>query len=152
MPRPPTLGNPHRRLWTDGHREYFQHRPAGGNRQLQTFPVLNDSEIARIARFGSVQHFARGSRLFTAGEVGAGMFVLLKGVVSVTQRDGLGHVVPIVRQGPGEFLAEVGQLSGRPPWSAAMPRRTSRRWCCRPRNCAPCWWPRPTSASASPAR
>ncbi len=88
--------------------------PAGGNRQLQTFPVLNDSEIARIARFGSVQHFARGSRLFTAGEVGAGMFVLLKGVVSVTQRDGLGHVVPIVRQGPGEFLAEVGQLSGRP--------------------------------------
>ena len=25
----------------------------------------------------------------------------------------MGHVVPIVRQGPGEFLTEVGQLSGR---------------------------------------
>ena len=80
----------------------------------QTFPVLSDTEIARIARFGSVQQFARGERLFTAGETGPGMFVLLKGVVAVTQRDGLGRVVPIVRQGPGEFLAEVGQLSGRP--------------------------------------
>jgi thioredoxin reductase (NADPH) len=84
------------------------------SRLHQTFPVLSDTEIARIARFGSVQQFARGTRLFTAGETGPGMFVLLKGVVAVTQRDGLGHVVPIVRQGPGEFLAEVGQLSGRP--------------------------------------
>jgi thioredoxin reductase (NADPH) len=87
---------------------------ADTGRLHQTFPVLSDTEIARIARFGSVQQFARGSRLFTAGETGPGMFVLLKGVVAVTQRDGLGHVVPIVRQGPGEFLAEVGQLSGRP--------------------------------------
>ncbi|CAA2105931.1 FAD-dependent oxidoreductase [Variovorax paradoxus] len=84
------------------------------SRHHQTFPVLSDTEIARIARFGTVQQFARGARLFTAGETGPGMFVLLKGVVAVTQRDGLGHVVPIVRQGPGEFLAEVGQLSGRP--------------------------------------
>lgn len=84
------------------------------SRLHQTFPVLSDTEIARIAHFGTVQQFARGSRLFTAGETGPGMFVLLKGVVAVTQRDGLGHVVPIVRQGPGEFLAEVGQLSGRP--------------------------------------
>lgn len=86
----------------------------GNSRLHQTFPTLSDTEIARIARFGTVQQFARGERLFTAGETGPGMFVLLKGVVSVTQRDGLGHVVPIVRQGPGEFLAEVGQLSGRP--------------------------------------
>ena len=88
--------------------------PGANSRLHQTFPVLSDAEMARIAGFGSVQRFARGERLFTAGETGAGMFVLLKGVVAVTQRDGLGHVVPIARQGPGEFLAEVGQLSGRP--------------------------------------
>jgi thioredoxin reductase (NADPH) len=41
------------------------------------------------------------------------MFVVLKGVVAISQRDGLGHVVPIVSQGPGQFLAEVAQLSGR---------------------------------------
>ncbi len=84
------------------------------HRLHQAFPVLSDAEVARVARFGTVQRFARGERLFTAGETSPGMFVLLRGVVAVTQRDGLGHVVPIVRQGPGEFLAEVGQLSGRP--------------------------------------
>jgi thioredoxin reductase (NADPH) len=86
----------------------------GNNRRHQMFPVLSDTEIARISRFGSVRRYARGERLFTSGEVGPGMFVLLAGVVSVTHRDGLGHVLPLVRQGPGEFLAEVGQLSGRP--------------------------------------
>ena len=41
------------------------------------------------------------------------MFVVLKGLVSVTQRDGLGHVAPVVEEGAGHFLAEVGQLSSR---------------------------------------
>jgi FAD dependent oxidoreductase len=40
--------------------------------------------------------------------------VAIAGIIAVSLRDGLGHVVPIVEQGPGEFLAEVGQLSGRP--------------------------------------
>jgi thioredoxin reductase (NADPH) len=41
------------------------------------------------------------------------MFVVLSGTVSITQRDGLGHVTPVIDQGPGQFLAELGQLSGR---------------------------------------
>jgi len=86
--------------------------PAG--RRDQTFPMLQDAEIARIAPFGTLQRFARGERLCTAGEIGPGMYVVLKGTVSITHRDGLGHVVPVVRHGPGEFLAEVAQLSGRP--------------------------------------
>ena len=84
------------------------------SRRHQMFPVLTDEEIARICRFGTVEHYARGTRMFTAGQPGKGMFVVLKGVVSISQRDGLGRVVPIVREGPGEFLAEVGQLTGRP--------------------------------------
>src|ERR1700726_3557990 len=42
------------------------------------------------------------------------MAVLIKGSVRVTRRDPLGHRAPIVEQGPGEFVAEVGQLSGQP--------------------------------------
>ena len=38
---------------------------------------------------------------------------LLSGHVAITQRDGLGHVTPVIDQGPGQFLAEIGQLSGR---------------------------------------
>jgi thioredoxin reductase (NADPH) len=40
------------------------------------------------------------------------MLVVLKGAVAISQRDGLGHVVPVALHGRGQFLAEVGQLSG----------------------------------------
>ena len=33
--------------------------------------------------------------------------------MAITQRDGLGNVTPVIDQGPGQFLAEIGQLSGR---------------------------------------
>jgi thioredoxin reductase (NADPH) len=48
------------------------------------------------------------------GEIAPGMAVLMKGSVRVTRRDPLGHSAPIVEQGSGEFVAEVGQLSGQP--------------------------------------
>src|SRR5258705_2840021 len=76
------------------------------------FPRLSDADIARIRRFGTLQHFARGERLFAAGKQRPGMFVVLKGTVTISQRDGLGRVAPIVSQGPGQFLAEVSTLSG----------------------------------------
>jgi thioredoxin reductase (NADPH) len=76
--------------------------------------VLSGAEIARIRRFGTPRRYERGARLFTAGQAGLGMFVVLRGTVAISQRDGLGHVVPVVQQGPGQFLAEVGSLSGRP--------------------------------------
>src|SRR5436190_20090864 len=76
------------------------------------FPVLTEPEIARIGRFGTVRRFARGDRLFGAGEPGPGMFVVLKGVMAMSQRDGLGHVVPIGSHGAGEFSGEVASLSG----------------------------------------
>lgn len=87
--------------------------PLAGRRH-QIHPELTAAEIARIRRFGAEQRYAAGTRLFRAGEPGPGMFVMLEGLVAISQRDGLGHVKPIAEQGPGQFLAEVGQLSGRP--------------------------------------
>src|SRR4029078_9898435 len=84
------------------------------SRRHQMFPILAPTEIARIHRFGTLRRYRRGDTLFAAGEPSPGMFVLLQGTVAMNQRDGLGHVVPIVRQGPGQFTAEVGTLSGRP--------------------------------------
>src|SRR5467141_3390508 len=79
----------------------------------QTFPVLTAPEIARMRRFGEVRHYKDGETLFKTGKPGPGMFVILSGHVAITQRDGLGHVTPVIDQGPGQFLAEIGQLSGR---------------------------------------
>jgi thioredoxin reductase (NADPH) len=83
-------------------------------RAEQTFPELTVAEIDRLRRFGTPRRFGDGAPLFTAGEPGPGMFVVLKGQVNVSQRDGLGRRAPVIEQGAGQFLAEVGQLSGRP--------------------------------------
>ena len=82
-------------------------------RYEQTFPVLTAPEIARMRRFGEIRTFKDGECLFETGKPGRGMFVVLSGNVILTQRDGLGRVTPVIEQGPGHFLAESGQLSGR---------------------------------------
>jgi thioredoxin reductase (NADPH) len=82
-------------------------------RREQTFPALTSQEIARMRRFGELRHYKDGEKLFATGKPGLGMFVILSGHVAITQRDGLGHVAPVIDQGPGQFLAETGALSGR---------------------------------------
>ncbi|WJR79068.1 FAD-dependent oxidoreductase [Bradyrhizobium sp. NP1] len=83
------------------------------SRPEQTFPTLTPAEIARMRRFGEIRTFKHGECLFETGKPGRGMFVVLSGHVAITERDGLGHVTPVVDQGPGQFIAESGQLSGR---------------------------------------
>ena len=82
-------------------------------RHEQTFPTLTAAEIGRMRRFGEVRLYKDGDRLCESGKPGPGMFVVLSGRVAITLRDGLGYVTPVIDQGPGQFLAEIGQLSGR---------------------------------------
>ena len=91
-------------------------RPRGAAsfaRYEQTFPTLTPHEIDRMRRFGELRRYQHGEALFETGKPGPGMFVMLSGNVSISHRDGLGHVTHIIDQGPGQFMAEIGQLSGR---------------------------------------
>src|SRR5260370_3009177 len=83
-------------------------------RREQMFPKLEPREIDRLRRFGKVRRYAAGEALFVTGEIAPGMFVLIKGSGRVTRRDPLGDSATILEQGPGEFVDEVGQLSGQP--------------------------------------
>jgi len=83
-------------------------------RREQMFPKIVPAEIDRLRRFGTILRYPGGTPLLATGQVSPGMFVIISGSVAVTWRDGLGHVVPILEEGPGDFLAEVGQLSARP--------------------------------------
>ncbi|WP_341317243.1 FAD-dependent oxidoreductase [Paraburkholderia sp. IMGN_8] len=83
-------------------------------RKHQMFPELTSEEIKRLRRFGEEHHWEAGDLLFETGRTGPGMFVVLNGSVKVYQRDGIGREVLIAEHGAGQFLAEVGQLSGRP--------------------------------------
>ena len=87
--------------------------PANVPRYGETFPELKPEEIDRLRRYGMLQKYSDGEKLVEAGKIAPGMFVVLKGVVAISQRDGLGHVTPIAEQGVGQFLADVGQLSTR---------------------------------------
>lgn len=102
-----------------------------GSRFNQMFPVLSETEIDRVRRFGEVRRFAAGELLFQAGEAVPGMYVILSGRVAVEPRDALGQAVPVAAFAqligaplqemtevvPGEVIAEIGQLSGRPDLS-----------------------------------
>jgi len=97
----------------------------------QMFPVLSATEIDRVRRFGEVKRFPDGELLFRAGEATPGMYVVLSGRVAIVPRDGLGQAVPVAEFAqlvgapvdemmdvvPGEVIAEIGQLSGRPDLS-----------------------------------
>jgi len=102
---------------TDGERNASNDNGRGAARFFprfeQTFPELTPQEIDRMRRFGEIRTYKNGERLFETGKPGRGMFVVLSGHVAITQRDGLGHVSLVIDQGPGQFLAEIGQLSGR---------------------------------------
>ncbi len=85
-------------------------------RYEQMFPRLAPAEIERLRRFGETptRTFSEGERLVTAGEVSPGMFVILSGEVVITQHSPLEGDQPIVTYGPGSFVGEIAQLSGRP--------------------------------------
>jgi thioredoxin reductase (NADPH) len=87
--------------------------PARGPRYQETFPALTAQEIDRLRRYGSLRRYSDGEKLFEAGKISPGMIVVLKGLVAITQRDGLGHLTPIAERGEGQFLGDVGQLSTR---------------------------------------
>ena len=82
-------------------------------RHEQTFPALTTAEIDRLKHFGEIRRYADGAMLFETGRPGPGMFVVLSGQIAVTKRDGFGNVAPVIDQGAGQFVAEIGQLSGR---------------------------------------
>ena len=83
-------------------------------RMHQISPVFSETELRRLQRYGKVCRYADGATLFEAGNSSFGMLVILAGHVAVTRHEGLGRTSLMREVGPGHFIAEVAQLSGRP--------------------------------------
>ncbi len=84
-------------------------------RRDQMFPTLTARDIAAARRFasGDSRTFAPGEIVFDIGQRDAPAWLLLHGTIEALRRDGLGHELPIVVHGPGQFTGEVSQLAGR---------------------------------------
>jgi thioredoxin reductase (NADPH) len=93
--------------------------PSLASRREQMFPKLAPAEVTRLRRFGTVHTWQPGELLFEPNRPGTGMFVLLRGRILTTRKNGFGTEIPIIESGPGNFTGEVGQLSGRPPLAYA---------------------------------
>lgn len=83
-------------------------------RRHQMYPRLDEAELERVYRFAELQTYRAGEHLTRVGVPTRGMFVILEGTVAVVQRDGLGHSTPIVDFARGDFVAELGAMSGKP--------------------------------------
>ena len=83
-------------------------------RGAQMFPTLSPAEVQRLRRFGAVRTYEKGDALVRVGESGHGLTVFLAGEAEITQHDENGTRTHIVTHGPGSFMGELAQLSGRP--------------------------------------
>jgi thioredoxin reductase (NADPH) len=82
-------------------------------RGAQLWPVLDQKQIARIARFGVEQTLPDGALLFDEGEWGVPFYVVLEGEVEVVHPRGAVEE-PIVVHKAGQFTGELTLLtSGR---------------------------------------
>jgi thioredoxin reductase (NADPH) len=80
-----------------GHEALGNGTPAGpaasnaalGSRFHQMFPVLSETEIDHVRRFGEIRRFAGGEFLFQAGEAVPGMYVILSGRIMASPASGL---------------------------------------------------------------
>ena len=85
-------------------------------RPEMAFPPLTDAMIETIRAYGSEITEPAGTALYTRGERGTDMFVVLEGSVEVTA-DGL----MLTTCGPGEFFGELAAID----WGAGFGRTRS---------------------------
>jgi thioredoxin reductase (NADPH) len=83
-------------------------------RREQMFPKFSPDQIDRKRRYSEVKRYTAGDVLSRIGDTAPGALVLLEGRARVEHDDPLGHSKTIAEIGPGDFIAEVAQLSGGP--------------------------------------
>ena len=82
-------------------------------REHQTFPILSDDLIARVAGYGTEEALADGTMLFERGERSVDFFVVLEGSVEVFELGSNGdeHVITVHR--PSQFTGEMDLFNDR---------------------------------------
>jgi thioredoxin reductase (NADPH) len=83
-------------------------------RREQMFPTLTPGEIDRLRRFGEPRAYAAGEAVTRMGEAGHGLVLVVSGELTVTQPHETAGPTAIVTYGPGQFMGELSQLTGRP--------------------------------------
>jgi thioredoxin reductase (NADPH) len=78
------------------------------------YPHLDDVEIERLHRFGTIVTYRRGDMLSTVGQAGLGIAIIIAGEVDIIEQHDGGPSRLIVRHAAGGFMGELAQLTGQP--------------------------------------
>jgi thioredoxin reductase (NADPH) len=89
--------------------------PAGGP---IIHSVLDDSQLDRLRRYGTMRQVTAGEVLYSPADDSSDLLVVLSGEV-VVSNDAFGRSVELARHGPGQFAGELNMLTGERPFLTA---------------------------------
>ena len=94
---------------------------AGSAEQFQAgrSPVLDAAQLAVLRRYGREHEMAAGEVLFAAGDATYDLIVVLAGEALIVERLGQPGETVLARYGPGQFLGEIGLLTGQRAYLSA---------------------------------
>jgi thioredoxin reductase (NADPH) len=89
-------------------------------------PLLGESQLATLSRFGTGHHVTDGEILFADGDQTYDMIVVLEGEIEIVEHYGHPDETVIVTYGPREFIGEMGLLTGQTAYLSAVATTDSR--------------------------
>ncbi|GAC1644985.1 MAG: hypothetical protein NVS4B12_10610 [Ktedonobacteraceae bacterium] len=82
---------------------------------VELFSSLNKKELQTLAKSSQERTYSAGTKLFSQGDSGSGLYILKSGKVSITQASGLqGTEKEINTAEAGETLGEMALLDDQP--------------------------------------
>src|ERR1700683_2647513 len=87
----------------------------------QRFPAFSPAVLEELAEFGEQREMEAGAALYRAGEARWDFYVLIEGEVEVVRDDESQQLV--VAYGPGQFVGELGLLTGQRTYLTARATR-----------------------------
>jgi CRP/FNR family cyclic AMP-dependent transcriptional regulator len=79
---------------------------------IPLFALLDEQERSALAGRLDDCSFTAGSTLFTAGDPGESMYIVISGEVEIFFRNNTGHKVALETATPGHFIGEISLLDG----------------------------------------
>src|SRR5712671_338323 len=86
--------------------------PSALDARTQAFPILTETQIARLRPASKLRKVKPGDILFQPDDTEVPFFVLLSGSMEIVQPDLKGER-PVATHGAGEFTGEMTMISGR---------------------------------------
>jgi CRP/FNR family transcriptional regulator, cyclic AMP receptor protein len=84
------------------------------------FSTLNPAEIERLAAYARLEHFSRGTMIFSKGDAGSALMAVVSGRVKICVPSADGKEIVFNLVNAGEVFGEIALLDGRPRTAHAI--------------------------------